>query len=271
MQTVDMAKQKHTDACGTEPYDKTYSLGYQVHHEDWSPFPRVNRLRQTFLDREYYIDVERLRLVTEAYKEHELAPRKLQCAYAVDNVLRNCRLFVYDEDLILGEIAAPAKASPIYPEFSVDFIIKESQKELCDDVPVFWEREHDQFYYRNDEERKEAIELCAWWKGKTVQDLIDARLDYDQIKGSEVGEKIFQTNLYHYAGTGHLAIDYPRLMRLGFDGLIAEAQKHLDNLSLSDPEYGDKRDEYKAMIIMYEATKVYIERYAALCDARQLC
>ncbi len=58
----------HTDACGTEPFDKTYSLGYQVHHKDWSPFPRVNHLRQTFLDRPYEIDVERLRLVTEAYK-----------------------------------------------------------------------------------------------------------------------------------------------------------------------------------------------------------
>ena len=41
----------HTNACGTEPFDKVYCLGYQVHHEDWSPFPRVNRLRQDFLDR----------------------------------------------------------------------------------------------------------------------------------------------------------------------------------------------------------------------------
>ncbi len=42
---------KQTTAVGTEPYDKTYSIGYQVHHEDWSPFPRVNQLRETFLDR----------------------------------------------------------------------------------------------------------------------------------------------------------------------------------------------------------------------------
>ena len=27
----------HTNARGTEPYDKAYCLGYQVHHEDWSP------------------------------------------------------------------------------------------------------------------------------------------------------------------------------------------------------------------------------------------
>ena len=46
----------HTTACGTQPYDQTYSLGYEVGHADWSPFPRVNHLRQTFLDRPYDID-----------------------------------------------------------------------------------------------------------------------------------------------------------------------------------------------------------------------
>lgn len=29
----------HTTARGTEPYDKVYCLGYQVHHEDWSASP----------------------------------------------------------------------------------------------------------------------------------------------------------------------------------------------------------------------------------------
>ncbi|WP_320988330.1 pyruvate formate lyase family protein, partial [Hungatella sp.] len=104
--------ENHTNACGTEPFDHVYSLGYQVHHEDWSPFPRVNMLRQTFLDRPYEVDVERLRLVTESYKEHEVCPRKLQCAYAFENILLNTKLYIDDGDLILGEIAAPPKASP---------------------------------------------------------------------------------------------------------------------------------------------------------------
>jgi pyruvate formate-lyase/glycerol dehydratase family glycyl radical enzyme len=248
----------HTQARGTEPFDQTYSLGYQVHHEDWSPFPRVNRLRQTFLDRNYDIDVERLRLVTEAYKQHEGSPRKLQCAYAFENVLKNASLFIYDEDLILGEIAAPAKAAPIYPEFSVDWIIEEILHS------PFEEREHDQFYIRNEEERQEILELCAWWKGKTVEDLINSRLEYDQLKGSEVGEKIFQTNLYHYAGVGHLAIDYAKLMKKGYVGLIEEARENLSKLSKRDPEYADKRDFYQGMIISLEAARVYIGRYAKL-------
>lgn len=253
-------KVNHTTASGTQPYDKTYSLGYQVHHEDWSPYPRVNRLRQTFLDRPYDIDVERLRLVTEAYKKHENAPSKLKCAYAFENILLNTTLYIYDEDLILGEIAAPAKASPIYPEFSVAWIIDEILHS------PFEERANDQFYIRNDEERQEIVELCRYWEGKTVDDLINSRLEKDQIKGSEVGEKIFQTNLYHYAGAGHLAIDYGCLMRLGYDGLIANAQSGLQKLSKRDPEYGDKRDFYQAMIIELEAAKKYILRYARLAQ-----
>lgn len=257
-----MKDQTHTNACGTEPFDKTYSLGYQVHHEDWSPFPRVNHLRQTFLDRNYDIDVERLRLVTETYKKYEKSglSRKLVCAYAFENVLLNTTLYIYDEDLIVGEIAAPAKASPIYPEFSVNWIIEEVLHS------PFEERDHDQFYFRNDEERQETVELCKWWQGKTIDDAVNARLDEDQKKGSEVGEKIFQTNLYHYAGTGHLAIDYPRLMSLGFDGLIKEAEEKLAGLSKRDPEYGSKRDFYQAAVIMHQAAKKYTERYAVLAE-----
>lgn len=250
----------HTNACGTESFDHTYSLGYQVNHEDWSPFPRVNHLRQRFLDRPYEVDVERLRLVTEAYKKHEELPRKLQCAYAFENILLNVKLHIYEEDLILGEIAAPAKASPIYPEFSVNWIIDEILNS------PFEERSNDQFYIRNDEERKEIIELCRYWEGKTVDDVINSRLEEDQIKGSEAGKKIFQTNLYHYAGVGHLAIDYTKLMKVGYNGLIENAKAASEKLNKKDPEYADKRDFYTAMIIMHEAAKKYIKRYAKLAE-----
>ncbi|MBO0452559.1 (2S)-3-sulfopropanediol dehydratase [Candidatus Enterococcus murrayae] len=251
---------KHTAARGTEPFDQIYGLGYQVNHEDWSPFPRVNHLRQAFLDRPYDVDVERLRLVTEAYQKHETCSRKLKCAYAFENILLNTSLYIYEEDLIVGEIAAPAKASPIYPEFSVNWIIDEILHS------PFEERPNDQFYIRNEEERQEILELCAWWKGQTIDDMVNVRLDEDQTKGSEVGEKIFQTNLYHYAGAGHLAIDYAKLMREGYVGLIDEAKGRLAKLSKRDPEYADKRDFYEAMIIMHEAARTYIKRYAELAE-----
>ncbi len=250
--------EKHTNARGTETFDHVYGLGYEVNHADWSPFPRVNMLRQKFLDRPYEIDVERLRLITEAYKKHEGAPKKLQCAYAFENILLNTTLYVYEGDLILGEIAAPAKASPIYPEFSAHWIIDEILNS------PFEERANDQFYIRNDEERAEIVELCKYWEGKTIEDKINSRLEVDQTKGSQLGAKIFQTNVYHYAGAGHLVIDYAKLMKVGYNGLIEEAKAAYAKLSKRDPDYADKRDFYEAMIIMLEASKKYIARYGAL-------
>lgn len=244
--------------CGTEAFDKVYSLGYQVNHEDWSPYPRVNQLRQTFLDRPYEIDVERLRLVTEAYKKNEDVSRKLQCAYAFENILLNTKLEIYDNDLILGEIAAPSKASPIYPEFSVDWIIDEILN-----YP-FEERANDQFYIRNDEDRKEIVELCRYWQDKSVQNLISSKLDKELTKGSQDGKKVFVTNDYHFGGTGHLAVDYKRLMKIGYDGIIKEAKEAFDKLTESDPEYIEKKDFYTAILIMLEASKKYIIRYGDL-------
>lgn len=249
---------KHTTACGTLPYDHVYGIGYQVNHEDWSPFSRVNHLRQTFLDRPYDIDVERLRLVTESYRKHEDKTQKMKVAYAFENILKNVTLHIYDEDLICGEIAAPAKASPIYPEFSVSWIIDEILH------APFEERANDQFYIRNEEERSEILELCRYWEGKTIESRVNAKLEYDQKKGSQMGEKIFQTNLYHYAGVGHLVIDYVKLMSVGYGGLIEQAKSCLDKLSKRDPDYDEKRDLFRAMIIMHKAAITYLERYGEL-------
>ncbi len=253
-------KVQHTTASGIHPYDHTYSLGYQVHHEDWSPFPRVNHLRQKFLDRPYDVDVDRLRLVTESYKEHEDCTRKMQCAYAFDKILANIPLYIYDEDLIVGEIAAPAKAAPIYPEFSVEWLIDEVLH-----FP-FEERAHDQFYIRNDQDRKDIVELAEYWRGKTVDDLINSRLTPDQLKGSEAGAKVYVTNDYHYAGVGHTEVDYAMLMRLGYDGIQEKARESLANLKETDEDYAERKDFLTAMIMMLDSVKMYIRRYAKLAE-----
>ncbi|UJF18431.1 formate C-acetyltransferase/glycerol dehydratase family glycyl radical enzyme [Vibrio sp. SS-MA-C1-2] len=251
---------KHTDARGTEPFDKVYGLGYEVGHEDWSPFPRVNYLRQTFLDRSYDIDVERLRLITESYEQNESLPKILQCAYAFENILLNSSLHIYPEDLILGEIAAPAKASPIYPEFSVDWIIDEILNS------PFEERSNDQFYIKSDQDREEILQLCEYWKGKSANEFITAHLDEDQKKGSHMGEKVFQTNNYHFAGIGHFAMDFSKLMSLGYKGVIDQAKGAFSQLSKQDPDYSEKRDYYKATLISLEAAVKYITRYALLAE-----
>lgn len=252
----------HTMASGTESYDKTYGVGYESGHDDWSPYPRVNKLRQRFLDRSFDIDIERMRNVTKAYREHEDCTVKIRCAAAFEAILMNATLHIYDDDLILGEIAAPAKAAPQYPEFSVNWMLHEALYE------PFEEREHDRFYFVSDEDREEFIELCRYWKGKAVDDMVNAYLDDEQIKGSQSGKKIFQTNLYHYGGVGHFVMNYEKILSIGFGGMIAEAEAGLKRLDKADPEYAVKREFYEAVIICHRAAGKYILRYAELAEKK---
>lgn len=255
-----MNRDLHTMAAGFDPVDQNYSIGYETGHRDWSPFPRVNRLRKAFLNREYEIDVERFRNVTAAYQENEDAPAVLRCARAFEKILMNATLYIYDGDLILGEIAAPAKAAPQYPEFSVNWMLHEVLHE------PFEKREHDQHFFRCEEDRQEFIELCRFWQGKGVDDLVNSQLTEEQTKGSQTGRKIFQTNLYHYGGVGHFAMDYAKILRIGFDGMIAQAKAGLARLDKQDPDYPSKHDFYQAVIICHEAAKNYILRYAQLAE-----
>ena len=257
---MNRVESNNTKVRGYDAYDATYSLGYEVNHKDWSPFPRVNRLRKTFLDREYLIDVERMRNVTASYQETENRTQVMRCALAFEKILMNATLHIYDEDLILGEIAAPAKASPQYPEFSVNWLLHEALYEPFD------QREHDQFYFANAEDRQEFIDLCQYWKGKAVDDLVDASLDDEMVKGSQTGKKIFQTNLYHYSGIGHFIMDYEKILSIGYDGMIARAKAGLEGLTKKDPDYAEKREFYNAVIVCHEAAKQYILRYAALAE-----
>ena len=254
-----MAKEVlHTSARGYDAWDQTYSIGYELGHKDWSPFERVNALRKTFLDTEYLIDIERFRNITESYKENEDKPAIIRCALGFKNILQKATLRIYDKDLLLGEICAPQKASPQYPEFSINWMIYEALNE------PFSERAHDQHYFANDDDKKEFIELCEYWKGKTVEDLANASMDDDMTKGSETGKKIFQTNLYHYAGVGHLVMDYERILKEGYDGMIKRAEDGLAKLDITDADYGKKKDFYEAVLICHRAAKEYILRYEKL-------
>ena len=216
----------HTQARGTEPYDKVYCLGYQVHHEDWSPYPRINRLRQTFLDRGYDVDVERLRLVTESYQKHEHLPEKLKVAYAFENVLLHCGIEIYDDDLIVGEIASPVKSAPIYPEFSVNWILDEVQNH------PFEEREHDQFYIRNEKEKQEILDLCSWWKGRTLDDYINLKSRVETRMKITVMTSTGDDDLINPEEKGDLEYRKAQLKRLQEE--VVDIEDMSDGISIMD-------------------------------------
>ncbi len=242
---------------GVENFDKSYGLGYKVNHSEFSPYPRINKLRKTFLEREFRVDIQRAELVTESYKKHPDESVKMKCALALKNVLENVRIDLYDDELIVGEIAAPAKAAPVYPEFSSEWI----RDELLNHP--FNEREHDSFEI-NDSDKDRLLEILEYWKGRSLDDDVNAKADAAMQRGSELGKRVFMTNLYHFGGIGHYVMDYAKLLRTGFGGLKNEALKALEALDEND----ERADFYKAVIMELESSSLYIRRYAELAYKR---
>ena len=251
----------HTAAHGIESFDHSYGLGYDKNHGDFSPIGRINRLRRSFLEKGFWVDSERAVLVTEAYQANEDKPQVIRGALALKNVLENVHLDIEDEQLIAGDVAAPFKAAPVYPEFSVDWIIDELLHHPFDKRP------HD-FFYISDADRDRLLEVLPYWQGKTVADEAEKHLTPDQRKGCEMGKRVYMTNLYHFGGIGHYCMDYGKLMRLGFGGLAEEARESLASLTGPEEDCEEKKQFLQAVIICLDAASAYVLRYASLAEEK---
>jgi pyruvate formate-lyase/glycerol dehydratase family glycyl radical enzyme len=226
--------------------------------ENPSPYARVNRLRNWYLDEcPYTVDAERALLVTEAYQKHEHEPQPIKVAEALAHVLRNVTLHIVRDQLLVGDSAAPPKSCPIYPEFSYSWIEHELRE-----IPMR-KRPHNRYDYSDDTEQK-LLGIADYWRGRTLSDAMLARMTPEEMKGDFMGIMLYSTSLYHVAGVGHLVPDYARLLELGYGGLRRDVETRMAALVATDPDFEEKQVFYRAQLITLAAAGDYIRRYAKL-------
>lgn len=197
------------------------------------------------------ICLERGRLVTQSYKETEGEPEILRRAKALAKVLENMTLWIQDGELIVGCFASSPNALHIYPD------INESMLE--DGI-------NDYFVDMLDEEgKKELLEICQYWHGKSITDRIMASLP-ENVKGyvdvNGVNETARCTE-----GVGLPTPNHGKLLRVGLNGIIEEIERRLEKLEadttgLPADDYIEQRHTLEAMKIACEAAIRYAQRYA---------
>ena len=226
--------------------------------ENPSPFARVNRLRNWFLDEQpWTLDAERALLVTEAYRKYENEPQSIKVAQALAHVLRNVGLEITEGQLLDGNGAAPPKACAIFPEFSYSWIADELKNN-----PIR-QRPHNVYEY-TDETEQALLGIADYWNGRTLSDEMLSRMSPDEMKGDFMGIMLYSTSLYHFGGVGHLVPDFDRVLGNGFGGLRRTVREYLDALEGDDAETEEKRAFYRAQLITLDASTDYIRRYAQL-------
>lgn len=221
-----------------------------------SPFPRINAWKDEFLNTSLTMDHERAVLWTESMETSKGKPQVVRNAMALVNVLEKVDIHIGKYELILGNMAAPPRCAPVFPEFSFDWFIDEMAS------APFNERAGDRFLYTKDTE--EALkELHEFWKGNTVHDLAKSYMSEDELKGTGCyGKGVYLVGNYFFGGVGHTSPRYEVLFEQGWNGLKARIEKRVAELDEFSPEGIKKNQFYQAQLMILDGVKTFIIRYA---------
>lgn len=217
-------------------------------------FERISRLQNMMYHRKATLCYERAEIYTRVYKETENEPMIIRRAKAYKAYLEEMTIYIEPDSIIVGNQACRNFAAPIFPEYSIKWIVEEMDE--------FDKRSGDAFYV-DDETKKRILAIAPYWKDKTHQDKVLAELSQTNRLAEEQG--VLHRGGISMSGDGHIAPNFEYVFENGLGGLRDIAKKHLkDDKDLRQ----DQIDFYNAVIIAMDASLNYCKRFSKL--AKQL-
>ena len=225
----------------------------QVYTEKIEKSPRIAALIEHLFEKTPQIEADRAVLLTESYKQTENLPIVLRRAKAFANILEKLPITIRPLELIVGSNTKAPRSCQVFPEYSYSW--------LEDEFDTVATRSADPFYIS--EETKETLKkVYPYWAGKTTSELATSYMAPEALAAIE--HNIFTPGNYFYNGIGHVTVDYGKVLKIGFRGIIKEAQAAMAKLKLSDDDYAKRHHFLEAVIISCNAVCDYAARYASL-------
>lgn len=214
---------------------------------------RMKEFREEVLDEKPYIDAQRAILATLAYKENLNQPRVMVRAKMLEKVLDHMSIYIEDKSLLAGNQATKNRNAPIFPEYTMEFVMNELNQ--------FEKRDGDVFYIT--EKTKEQLrEIAPFWQNNNLRARGEALLPEEVRVFMETG--VFGMEGKLNAGDAHLAVNYERILKDGLRGYEKRVKEYKATLDLTDPESIDKYCFYNAVLIVLEAVRNFANRYSVL-------
>lgn len=214
---------------------------------------RMKEFREEVLDEKPYIDAQRAILATLAYKENLNQPRVMVRAKMLEKVLDHMSIYIEDKSLLAGNQATKNRNAPIFPEYTMEFVMNE--------LDQFEKRDGDVFYIT--EKTKEQLrEIAPFWQNNNLRARGEALLPEEVRVFMETG--VFGMEGKLNAEDAHLAVNYERILKDGLRGYEKRVKEYKATLDLTDPESIDKYCFYNAVLIVLEAVRNFANRYSVL-------
>lgn len=231
---------KERESASSQPY-----FGYLTN--------RMNQYRESVLTKKPYICAERALLATEAYKENQHQTNVMKRALMLNNILEKMSIYIEDETLIVGNQAASNKDAPIFPEYTMEFVLNE--------LDLFEKRDGDVFYI-TEKTKEDLRSIAPFWENNNLRAKAGCLLPDEVSVFMETG--FFGMEGKMNSGDAHLAVDYQTVLEVGLEGYRKRTLQEKANLDLTEPESIDKYQFYNAILIVLDAVQTYAERFSAL-------
>ncbi len=215
--------------------------------------PRIGRLIDTLFDHMPEIESDRAVLLTESYMQTEGEPIITRRAKAFANICEKLPVTIREEELVVGSATKSPRGCQVFPEYSFSWLEAE-----FDTVST---RAADPFYI-SEETKSTLRSVYRYWEGKTTSELATSYMAKETLLAMQ--HNIFTPGNYFYNGIGHLTVDYAKVLRIGYRGIIEEAEKERSKYGFAHPEYAARTHFLNAVILSCNAAITFAKRYSAL-------
>lgn len=216
---------------------------------------RMFKYREALLEKKPYICAERALLTTEAYKKYQNQPTVMKRAFMLENILKKMTIYIEEETLLVGNQASSNRDAPIFPEYTLDFVLKE--------LDLFEQRDGDVFYI-NEKTKEDLRSIAPFWENNTLRARGEAYLPSEVSVYMETGFFGMEGKLN--SGDAHLAVDYKQMLQIGLKGYKDRVCDEKSKLDLTNATSMDKYHFYNAMLIVIDAIQSFAHRYAKLAS-----
>ena len=225
---------------------------------------RIEKLISALYEGMPEIESARGLLITESYRATEELPIIKRRSAAFSHILKNIPIVIRDSELVVGSATVSPRGTQVFPEYSFEWLEAELDTVATRDADPF---------FASEKTKAELREAYKYWKGKTCSDLALSNM-LPEAYAAFAEHAVYTPGNYFYNGIGHVCVQYDKVIRIGYRGIMTEAQNAINKLDITDPDYVPRCNFLEAVIESCEAAIAYARRYAGLAKelaAKESC
>ncbi len=236
-----------------DPYLASYSL---------DDFPRLVKFLDVHMTRRPAICHERSSLLTDWFLENGFEMDRegkpwvpeLRQAKAYRYLMENRKPIIHGDDLLAGTTTTKEIGVVVYPDTHGTMIWGELVS--AGDRPLS--------PYEISEETRETLhhKVFPFWSKRNMREWV--RSSYDQPLSQRLDERFAVYFMWKTAALSHTILDFPKLLRLGTDGIIGEIDAELAADASASAE---KKNTLEAMKICLEGLAAYARNLVSQAEA----